>query len=772
MKKTNLLKGALSVLAVSVLLASCTQVDSRIDTIDTLGTPSVKAVAYPGVNYISWDAVKGAKKYKVTKIVDGGIEESVIDSVTVNYVTDSITTNDVDVEYKVYALSDNEPSSSARAVYVYGSEAGSATVTNIFPPVGTEAKDLPKYEKDSGYKFDADADNSEWKDKFIPTAENIDIQYVDGKIVITAPTKAYLTTKVLGYTGNYEEIFYSDSDSSSSSRTDISSKYQNKMISKKTTITSAGDYKFKAEVRALNEGWTNAFYKVSNITLKTVKVPGIETSTPTGNLKVEYIDDAKTTARVVFTPAVSKDGTTTYPVENYKVYRALKDSKQLDEVTGLKADSRTNNYKKEVIYVVEDKVPSNTVDYDYYVVLNVDGSLENGEKKTNLKKENISAAIKGSITDLNFTVFDDDKLANDIVAKVTPNSDSKIVSVSYAFSTSNESSKVLDSEYKGKGLVVVPELAEKEQAFLIKDVPENNYVFVRAEFAEIKSTGKVSSVVVEKSAEYIVGKANEVNIRIAEPTQKKGDTDCLLNDWIGNEIDVNGGKLVSVKYGKAKNAELAKVDAINGKEVTFAVKDYDKGSSSYDYVFDIPDASKVVGEYIAIAVEVKAEGKKNYLKVVASSKPVEVSNELPLIISANSTSPNYNSSTLLNDVILSVDISKDISELDKKNSASNYDSVEISYISTNSSYEITKDANWSDVKIIEFANFKKVENKNGNILVGNKYSKSEIIAKESYSNDATENVTDYYVIKIVTKYKVEGVEDSEVYKYATLTYKK
>ena len=77
MKKTNLLKGALSVLAVSVLLASCTQVDSRIDTIDTLETPSVKAVAYPGVNYISWNAVKGAQGYKVTKIVDGGFEEDV-----------------------------------------------------------------------------------------------------------------------------------------------------------------------------------------------------------------------------------------------------------------------------------------------------------------------------------------------------------------------------------------------------------------------------------------------------------------------------------------------------------------------------------------------------------------------------------------------------------------------------------------------------------------------------------------------------------------------
>ena len=204
MKKTNLLKGALSVLAVSVLLASCTQVDSKIDTVDTLETPSVKAVAYPGVNYISWNAVKGAVNYKVTRTVDEGVEETVVPTTQNLYVKDYLSVNDVDVEYKVYALSNRNPSS--RAVYVYNSNAGSASVTNIFPPVGTKAIDLPKYEKDSGWNFDKDADNKDWKDDFIPTAENIKVQVVDDVISVTAPTKAYLTTKVIGYTGTKKEI--------------------------------------------------------------------------------------------------------------------------------------------------------------------------------------------------------------------------------------------------------------------------------------------------------------------------------------------------------------------------------------------------------------------------------------------------------------------------------------------------------------------------------------------------------------------------------------
>lgn len=772
MKKTNLLKGALSVLAVSVLLASCTQVDSRIDTVDTLETPSVKAVAYPGVNYISWNAVKGAVGYKVSRTVDGEAE-TIFSDLGKNdlCVTDSLSVNDVDVEYKVYALSDRNPSSS-RTVYVYDSNAGSASVTNIFPPVGTKAIELPRYEKDSGWNFDKDADNSNWKDDFIPTAENIKVQLVDDSINVTAPTKAYLTTKVIGYTGNKQEIFYRDNFSKDPAYFGF---YQNKMLSVRSVIRSAGEYKFKATVNAFGEGLNHAYYEQSKIELNTtITIPAVEPSKATGTPTVEYIDNEKTTARVVFTPAVSKDGTT-FAVGNYKVYRALKNSNELVEVKGLdekgvKEDSRTNNYKTEVIYVVEDKVPSNKVAYDYYVVLNANGRYEASDKKDTLYAADPATANSGSISFNYFTAFGDDKLSNDIVVKVTPDSgNSKIVSVAYAYSTIDDSSKILDSAYKP--LVVVPELAEKGQAFLIENVPENNYVFVKAEFAEIVSTGKVNSVIVRNHwQKCTVNKVDGVSINIGNLTNKNDD--LLLNDWIGNTIDVNGGEIVSVKYGVDKDRELAKVKAINGTEVTFKVKDYNNQNSPRDYTFDIINAGEV-GDYIAIAAEVKAEGKTNCLIVEASWNKVLFSNELLLNINGSQTPTTFNPNTSKYDTSLKVDISKYISAEDKKNKPDNYDSVEISYIQTNDSYEISNNAKWSDVKTIKFSEFDKDEIKSGTTLEAINYSKTENLISKSYSTTANETVTEYYVIKVVTKYNVKGAEDIEpAYRPVSFTYKK
>lgn len=737
MKKTNLLKGALSVLAVSVLLASCTQVDSRIDTIDTLETPSVKAVAYPGVNYITWDAVKGAQGYKVTKIVDGGFEEVIESDCNTNFITNVVPTDKVDVEYKVYALSNTDPS---RAVYIYDSKAGSATVTNIFPPVGTEAIELPKYEKDSGWDFDEDADNSEWKDEFIPTAENIDIQYVDGTIVITAPSKAYLTTKVVGYTGNKEEIFYSDY----SDKKEILPNYQNKKISNKTTITSAGDYKFKAEVRALAERKENAFYKASNITLtKTVKVPGLLTSKPTSNPEVAYIDDEQTTARVVFTPAVSKDGTT-YGVENYKVYRALKGSKQLDEVTGLKADSRTNNNKKEVIYVVEDKVPSYKVDYDYYVVLNVDGSLENGEKKATLAASSPVKVDAIETLEVTKVPLDEDGIANDIIVTVKPAADTKIVAISYGIvdSTSN----VLDSAYANT-IPVVTKLADQEQTYLIgKNIEPGKVVVVKAEAAEIKPTGKDNVV---RTANITVGKvdsADAATITPASPSQKKGDKDLLNNDWLNNKINLaDDTSIVSVKYAFADTKELAKVAAVNGNDITMKVLDYTFGNAN-DYIFDIEDAG-TVGQYLGIAVEVKAEGKTNTIALAASDSKVSVNYANASIgCSKTQATAETKKSTLSLDLYLNVN--KD------KNKVENYDGFEVSWIEAkNADYEIDPAAEWTK-KTYTISDLTKIDDEHYTVTVETLSIPVDLDKAYGYENK-------YFVAKIVTKYKVDGAVEQK-----------
>ena len=737
MKKTNLLKGALSVLAVSVLLASCTQVDSRIDTIDTLETPSVKAVAYPGVNYITWDAVKGAQGYKVTKIVDGGIEESVKDSVTVNYVTDSITTNDVDVEYKVYALSNTNPS---KAVYIYDSKAGSATVTNIFPPVGTEAIELPKYEKDSDWDFDEDADNSEWKDEFIPTAENIDIQYVDGTIVITAPKKAYLKTTVIGYTGNKEEIFYSDY----SNKTEILPNYQNKKISNKTIITSAGDYKFKAEVRALAERKENAFYKASNITLtKTVKVPGIETST-SSDISVSYINTAKTIARVKITPAVAKDGKQ-FAVENYKVYRALKGSKQLDEVTGLKADSETDaNGVKTVYYVVDDTVPANNVAYDYYALLSVNGCLEAGEKTDTLYAA--SPDKVAAIETLNVTkvALDEDGIANDIIVTVTPAYGTKIVAISYGVVDSE--SNVLDSAYANT-IPVVTKLADQKQTYLIgKNIEPGKVVIVKAEAAEIKPTGKDNFVKTDYTTVEKVQSATAATITVASPSQKTGDKDLLNNDWLNNKINLaDKTSIVSVKYAFADTEELAKVAAVNGKDITMKVLDYTFGNAN-DYIFDIEDAG-TVDQYLGIAVEVKAEGKTNKIAVAASNNKVSVTYANAFIrCSKTQATAETKKSTLSLDLYLNVN--KD------KNQVENYAGFEVSWIEAkNSTYEIDPAAEWT-TNTYTISDLTKINDENYTVNVNT-------LSIPVDFDKAIESKSKYFVAKIVTKYKVDGAVEQK-----------
>ena len=763
MKKTNLLKGALSVLAVSVLLASCTQVDSRIDTVDTLETPSVKAVAYPGVNYISWNAVKGAANYKVTRTVDGGVE-TLLDSlgddgVTSDlYITDSLSVNDVDVEYKVYALSNSNPS---RAVYVYDSNAGSASVTNIFPPVGTKAIDLPKYEKDSGWNFDEGADNSNWKDDFIPTAENIKVQLVDGAIHVTAPTKAYLLTRVVGYTGNKEEIFYYDYPT----RTETEFyEYQNKTLSKKSVITSPGEYKFKATVNALGEWYRNAYYGETIFALNTtITIPEVKPSKHTGNITVKYIDDAQTIARVQFEPAVSLDGKEVFAVTDYKVYRAVNGTSNLEEVTGLKADSITSDGKTTVVYVVDDTVPANNVAYDYYVVLSKDKEFESGISPVKLNKADINNLTDGGYVSSYYIDADDDKNSNDVVVKVSPNYGNKIVSVAYAFSTSSDVNKVLDSAYTA--LTVEPAIAE-EQAFLIKDVPENNYVIVKAEFAEKVSTGKANEVVATSITPYTLGQANNVNLQIALLTQQPGDKDLLKNDLIGNLINVNGGELVSVKYAAAKDPELAKVAAVSGKPITFTVKDYNEGEGSwdnFDYKFDIPNAGKV-GEYIAIAVEVKAkEGNaKNSIIVQATKNTVTVSDER--IIDSN---PHTDTDTKGTEVTnsLNVYLSKDIWK--KTNKIDNYDSVEISYIATDSSYQIDENAEWKKIDPIKVTSFES-EPKTGYDYI---HRKVNIDTKTYDSAKDDTSKTDYYVIKVVTKYNVPGAKEEPIYVKASLDYK-
>lgn len=748
MKKTNLLKGAMSILAASVLLASCTQLDSRIDTVDTLETPSVKAVAYPGMNVITWDSVKGALKYKVTRVIDG-VEEVLKEDVSECYHADVYPSDKVEVEYRVYAISKANPS---KAVFVYDSKAGSTKVETIFPPAGTKSIDLPKYEKDSGYNFEDETKNKEWKDEFIPTKENIKVELVDDNIVITAPQKAYLDTKFMFDDGTKNEIFGWDD----SYENVMESRYrQNKKWSLKKKITKAGEVKVGVSVKATSSKKDETFYKQTDFDLDPITIPSIEISKATQITLVDYIDDAKTNARIEFMPAVSKDGATTFAVADYKVYRALAGSNDLVEVKDLKADSRTINNKTEVVYYVEDKVPSNKVAYDYYVVLSKDNKFESTNNSRRLGTASFDPVDVefGWIGNWTFNKFDDDKLINDLVFEVANNSNTKIVSVAYAYSTTDDTSKVLDIEYKPLTVIDEVTVSYNRQAFLVPNVPENNYVIVKAEFADKDDSNKTNYVMMGVSPKYKVADidASKFNVQISDPTQEKGDDDLLKNDWLKNKIKIPAGtELVSVKYATAKTVELARTAALNSKDtVAFKVNDYKDGGYYWQYEFDINDKGKV-GEYLAVAVEIKDENNKKAIYIQCNYSPVTINyNDCILNISRTDKVPD---GTTKNVTTLTADVSLDFNT--SENNVKNYEEACLYWIETNSSYEISPTAEWKSEKIT----IKPETNEDSAT-----FTKSINIA--SYSYDYTKdnkNVDKFYVIKLVTKYTIDGAEEKEV----------
>ena len=62
MKKILSVVGAVAVLTSALFVASCSGEygDIAADTVISVGAPSVKAVAYPGVNYLTWNVVPKA----------------------------------------------------------------------------------------------------------------------------------------------------------------------------------------------------------------------------------------------------------------------------------------------------------------------------------------------------------------------------------------------------------------------------------------------------------------------------------------------------------------------------------------------------------------------------------------------------------------------------------------------------------------------------------------------------------------------------------------
>ncbi len=253
MKKTLLQWGAITAICATLFVfGSCgeTEYDARTDTIVTLDTPEVTAIAYPGVNVIYWEPVTGAANYTVTIRHEDGATEIRSSSEKRCYITDTELENGKNYTYCVVANVDNTSSIVARAVYAQSSDRGEASVRAIVPPAGTKALDLVAYE--GGYDGEPKTVSEDDK-KYVLDANSITADKADDKIVVTFPMKVYLdyTVRLLNNDFTIDEVATGVEDGED---VNSSAKFANNTTARFVfDITNSGEYKVSIRVKSKNE---------------------------------------------------------------------------------------------------------------------------------------------------------------------------------------------------------------------------------------------------------------------------------------------------------------------------------------------------------------------------------------------------------------------------------------------------------------------------------------------------------------------------------------
>lgn len=364
--KRSLLKllGCTAVLAASLSVLACKQdvpEYSRTDTVITLGTPSVKGTAYPGVNYVYWDNVANAKEgYEYEVYKDGKLSDSSWTSG--NYIVDTDLDYNVKKTYKVRA----KCSSNARTLYFIEGNFGSVDVTPIVPDYDTKPTDLVLYEK--GYNEDKkdsylQTQLSESQLKFQISSENVKVTKNDkeNKFTVTFPAKAYLAYELylegngdvwndLEQIGSYSDLSVTD-----------------KMVSISSYVTKAGTYKLLLKVKACN----NKYYTSEIIDIPEVinyEAVELESDITAKNITAQV---SATSVALEWAPVKYADGSVV-PAADYVVYRKVVDSNVYEKVTAEIKTKTVGLGSTAKTYYLEDEVDT-TKSYTYGFVISKDG---------------------------------------------------------------------------------------------------------------------------------------------------------------------------------------------------------------------------------------------------------------------------------------------------------------------------------------------------------------------------------------------------------------
>lgn len=355
MKKSCFTVAACIALAGSILLTSCSDgfdVSSEIDTVIDLATPSVKAIAYPGMNYVSWTPVSNANGYVVYIYQDGN------HTFTKSLGYDELHYKDTDLHHGTkytYYVEAESKTSTGRAVVTENSACGSASCTAIVPDYNVKSLELNNHEKGLNKKGD---------EKYVLSESNIHVA-IDNfdKFSISFPSKAYLQYGVY-FTGDNEFETIGVKDVSRNNIIGSQLCADNAVNNKIYTIgdqpvTKSGVYRIG--IVAISE---NEHFGVSDpvISAETVTIEALPGDVP-AITSAAYCN--ANTVRIVF-PKFTLEGGTIAPASYYKVYRSYKDSRyKYTPVTGtVKATDSSS-----ASFYVEDTVTDNTKTLVYTLVV-------------------------------------------------------------------------------------------------------------------------------------------------------------------------------------------------------------------------------------------------------------------------------------------------------------------------------------------------------------------------------------------------------------------
>ena len=357
------------------------------DTVISVGTPSVTAKAYPGVNYITWTPVEKAKSYEIYRAVGDGAPE---------FVKEITVASNAELGYADYAKNDFElvdgvtykytivvvggGTNPSRDVYVKAAKS-TASVKATVPAYGT---DLTAFTDKTLTKYLANfADEAAMtKAGVIKPALIDDVVYAKSTYNISL---AYPVIPGFKYAVKLiNETKVAAGIEQKKSTTGFTSNFKGSYVGNAfKDAFASGKYTAYLTVAAISDLYpTSAVYSLGSIEIKDI---GELSGSATNTVKAGY-DAAGKNVTVTWIPAKLTATNKATPVGNYKVYRAsATDNYQtLTAVSGTvaaygkesvtTASNNTNANVDDVYAIIDTGITDNTVGYKYYVV-HTDGKL-------------------------------------------------------------------------------------------------------------------------------------------------------------------------------------------------------------------------------------------------------------------------------------------------------------------------------------------------------------------------------------------------------------